>query len=285
MSFDIYGNRLERGFCEVHPHVRQEYPCDLCMNERQRQTVRASYPKCGICGKFESCADSCGVPVCSEGCAHEAERRSGEADGLRAELAAERERADIAEAERDVLRSNQLGPVPEGPLKALGAWVADHTDDDTWPAAERYLNAALAELTAERERAERCRNSVVEACVEYPNVGEYIAQVEAERDALRERADRAEAEAEAVRALLRWPGDFCLSCGGDGGHEEACRGTTGLLALQAQRDELRERVARLVGAIACAKDLTTIMRMPNVEYVADAHNAAVATLRAALEGK
>lgn len=73
---------------------------------------------------------------------------------LNAELTAERERADIAEAERDVLRSNQLGPVPEGPLKALGAWVADHTDDDTWLAAERYLNAALAELTAERERVD-----------------------------------------------------------------------------------------------------------------------------------
>lgn len=109
---------------------------------------------------------------------------------------AETERADRAEAELAVLRNNQLGPVSEGPLKALGAWIADHTDDDTWPAAERYLNAALAE-----------------------------------------------------------------------------------------RDALRERMARLVGAIACAKDLTTIMRMPNVEYVADAHNAAVAKLRTALEGK
>lgn len=55
--------------------------------------------------------------------------------------------------------------------------------------------------------------------------------------------------------------------------------------LEAERDELRERVARLEEAIACAKDLATIMRMPNVEYVADAHNAAVAKLRTALEGK
>jgi len=118
---------------------------------------------------------------------------------LQAALTAERERADIAEAERDVLRSNQLGPVPEGPLKALGAWVADHTDEDEWAAAERYLNAALAELTAERERAERCRNSVVEACVEYPNVGEYIAQVEAERDALRELVARTECTCGAAK--------------------------------------------------------------------------------------
>ena len=43
-----------------------------------------------------------------------------------------------------------------------------------------------------------------------------------------------------------------MSCGGDGGHEEACRGTTGLLALQAEREALRERVARLVGVIEAA---------------------------------
>ena len=58
-------------------------------------------------------------------------------------------------AELAVLRNNQLGPVPDGPLKALGAWVADHTDDDTWPNAERYLNAALAEMEALRERVAR----------------------------------------------------------------------------------------------------------------------------------
>ena len=29
----------------------------------------------------------------------------------------------------------------------------------------------------------------------------------------------------------------------------------------------------------CAKDLTEIVRMPNAEYVADAHNAAVRKLR------
>lgn len=75
------------------------------------------------------------------------------------------------------------------------------------------------------------------------------AHLRASLTALRERADRAEAEAEAVRALLRWPGDFCLSCGGDGGHEEACRGTTGLLALQAERDALRERADRAVAAL------------------------------------
>lgn len=56
--------------------------------------------------------------------------------------------------------------------------------------ATRNVLALRAALTAERERAARCCNSVVEACVEYPNVGDYIAQVEAERDALHERVAR-----------------------------------------------------------------------------------------------
>ena len=35
MAFDIYGNILEKGFCEVHPWVKEEYPCSLCMSERR----------------------------------------------------------------------------------------------------------------------------------------------------------------------------------------------------------------------------------------------------------
>lgn len=33
MSFDIYGERLRPGHCEVHPHVHEEYPCSLCMEK------------------------------------------------------------------------------------------------------------------------------------------------------------------------------------------------------------------------------------------------------------
>ena len=33
MSFDIYGNPLRRGYCEVHPQVAEEYPCQLCHTE------------------------------------------------------------------------------------------------------------------------------------------------------------------------------------------------------------------------------------------------------------
>lgn len=35
MAYDIFGNDLRRGYCEVHPHVQQEYPCDLCDSERR----------------------------------------------------------------------------------------------------------------------------------------------------------------------------------------------------------------------------------------------------------
>lgn len=33
MAWDIYGNTLRRGYCEVHPDVPQEYPCMYCMRD------------------------------------------------------------------------------------------------------------------------------------------------------------------------------------------------------------------------------------------------------------
>ena len=35
MSWDIYGEPLRRGHCEVHPHVHEEYPCSVCISEKQ----------------------------------------------------------------------------------------------------------------------------------------------------------------------------------------------------------------------------------------------------------
>jgi len=35
MAFDIYGQPLRRGHCEVHPDVWGEYPCALCITEQQ----------------------------------------------------------------------------------------------------------------------------------------------------------------------------------------------------------------------------------------------------------
>lgn len=39
MSFDIYGERLSSGHCEVHPWVHAEYPCPVCMadNDKRRR--------------------------------------------------------------------------------------------------------------------------------------------------------------------------------------------------------------------------------------------------------
>lgn len=41
MANEICGNRLERARCEAHPHVSQEYPCDLCVVERERVASQA----------------------------------------------------------------------------------------------------------------------------------------------------------------------------------------------------------------------------------------------------
>ena len=59
--------------------------------------------------------------------------------------------------------------------------------------------------------------------------------------------DAAEARATAAEALAKLPPDYCYSCGGTGGHWEACHGTTPLIALsvslrtaERERDELRD---------------------------------------------
>ena len=40
MPYDIYGNNLRNGFCEVHPYVEQEYPCQICCQEIEREKQR-----------------------------------------------------------------------------------------------------------------------------------------------------------------------------------------------------------------------------------------------------
>jgi len=38
MPYDIYGQPLRRGYCEVHPDMHQEYPCYICLyNAREYQ--------------------------------------------------------------------------------------------------------------------------------------------------------------------------------------------------------------------------------------------------------
>ena len=40
MAWDIYGNHLTPGYCEVHPHISQEYPCWICLDEIRREEER-----------------------------------------------------------------------------------------------------------------------------------------------------------------------------------------------------------------------------------------------------
>lgn len=36
MPYDIFGDRLEHGHCEVHPWVNVEYPCHVCVDGRRQ---------------------------------------------------------------------------------------------------------------------------------------------------------------------------------------------------------------------------------------------------------
>lgn len=40
MAFDIYGNDLRPGYCEVHPQVGEEYPCWICCKEIDQENER-----------------------------------------------------------------------------------------------------------------------------------------------------------------------------------------------------------------------------------------------------
>jgi hypothetical protein len=36
MAWDIHGNHLRAGYCEVHPDVPESYPCGYCRDEMDR---------------------------------------------------------------------------------------------------------------------------------------------------------------------------------------------------------------------------------------------------------
>ena len=40
MAYDIYGNNLASGHCEVHPWVGESYPCSLCYAENNSKQQR-----------------------------------------------------------------------------------------------------------------------------------------------------------------------------------------------------------------------------------------------------
>lgn len=39
MTWDIHGQPLERGHCEVHPWVHMEYPCNVCLADNERRQL------------------------------------------------------------------------------------------------------------------------------------------------------------------------------------------------------------------------------------------------------
>ncbi len=46
MAFDIYGNTLRPGYCEVHPDMPESYPCSQCDEEiRMRYLPEQQYPE------------------------------------------------------------------------------------------------------------------------------------------------------------------------------------------------------------------------------------------------
>lgn len=43
MAFDIYGNVLRPGYCEVHPNVSESYPCSVCYAESKARQMDIDY--------------------------------------------------------------------------------------------------------------------------------------------------------------------------------------------------------------------------------------------------
>ncbi|MFY8160466.1 MAG: hypothetical protein ACOVNU_03990 [Candidatus Kapaibacteriota bacterium] len=41
MSYDVYGGNLRKGYCEVHPDMSQEYPCDICLRDANDRFKKA----------------------------------------------------------------------------------------------------------------------------------------------------------------------------------------------------------------------------------------------------
>lgn len=43
MSYDIHGNVLKEGYCEVHPNVPEYYPCYICYQEIDIENQRQQH--------------------------------------------------------------------------------------------------------------------------------------------------------------------------------------------------------------------------------------------------
>lgn len=54
MSWDIYGNSLRNGHCEVHPHVHESYPCSVCMSEVQHRHDQEAHYNAAMSEQYEA---------------------------------------------------------------------------------------------------------------------------------------------------------------------------------------------------------------------------------------
>lgn len=90
MSWDIYGEPLRRGHCEVHPHVHEEYPCSVCIADKrssdQQAMCRGCYEREHLLGlarehieHLEQERDEAARDLAMEQEHHQATRRSEEA--------------------------------------------------------------------------------------------------------------------------------------------------------------------------------------------------------------
>jgi hypothetical protein len=46
MAYDIHGNDLQPGHCEVHPWVHQSYPCSICYSDQNKERRRRDTEQC-----------------------------------------------------------------------------------------------------------------------------------------------------------------------------------------------------------------------------------------------
>lgn len=109
----------------------------------------------------------------------------------------------------DYTEDEQLDP--ELPLARVVIVMPKNTlrDVSSLPMFQEVTVIKTAELTALRARLaeweaenQRCKNSVVEVCQIYPNVAEYVKQLEHERDGARREINRMMAQQRSDTALL-----------------------------------------------------------------------------------